>query len=135
MFLELQPLHEAACRYRIARPRIASLLARACAAPVTVIVGPAGAGKTAALCSCVASPDVLYFQVGNGCRTFARFVRGLARTVAPIAPGAQVSFARAWERSLQSRSPAVALAHWLCEHLDDTDYPIVIDDLQKPPPI
>jgi hypothetical protein len=51
------------------------------------------------------------------------------RAVATVAPGAEASFPRARERSLQSRSPSINLAHWLCEHLDGIDAPLVVDDL------
>lgn len=109
--------------------RLAQLLERAAAAPVTLLVGPAGSGKSVAVRALTANPATLCFRVGRERRTFARFAHGLAEAIASVAPGAQASFARAWERSLQSRSPAAALARWLCEHLDGSAADLVIDDL------
>jgi ATP/maltotriose-dependent transcriptional regulator MalT len=114
-------------RDRVRRPRLESRLAGA--APITVLVGPAGSGKSDLIRAALPDANAVYFRVGNERRRFARFVHGFAEAIAPLAPGAQASFPRAWERSLQSRSPAVVLAHWLCEHLDGFDCPIAIDDL------
>jgi len=114
---------------RIRRLQVANLLQRAAVAPVTLLVGPAGSGKSDVVRAFLVGPEALYYRVGNQRRTFARFVHGLAQAVASAAPGAQASFPRAWERSLQSRFPPIALARWLCEHLDGIDANIVIDDL------
>ena len=114
---------------RIERPRFAGRLFGVGAAPITVVVGPPGAGKSELIRACRVDPRAIYFQVGNENATFGRFVHGLARAVAPIAPGAEAAFPRVWERALQSRSPGIVLAHWLAEHLLGIDRPIVLDDL------
>jgi putative nucleotidyltransferase with HDIG domain len=114
---------------RICRPRVERALARAAGSAVTVLVGAAGCGKSDALRAQLEGSPAIVFRVGNARRTFARFVHGLAQAVSTVAPGAAASFPRAWERSLQSRSPSVSLAHWLCEHLEGSDQTIAIDDL------
>ena len=114
--------------HRVCRPRVERILTRAARWPIMILVGPAGCAKSDALRAQLGESAV-YFRAGNSRRTFARFVRGLALAAAPVAPGAAASFPRAWERSLQSRSPAASLAHWLCEHLDGNDCAIAIDDL------
>jgi putative nucleotidyltransferase with HDIG domain len=93
------------------------------------LAGPAGAGKSELLRALRSDPATLFFRVGREHATFARFVHGLARTIAAVAPGAQASFPRVWERALQAGSPHTVLAHWLCEHLHDSDHRLVLDDL------
>jgi len=114
---------------RIARPRLECRLAGSAAAPIAVLLGPPGAGKSELLRPFRSDPSTIYFRAGNERATFGRFVHGLARAVAPLTPGAAASFPRAWERALQSPSPPIVLAHWLCEHLQGLDGRIVIDDL------
>lgn len=113
---------------RIDRPRLdARLTGRT--QPVAVLVGPPGSGKSELLRPLRDRTDTFWFAAGNEHATFARFVRGLAQTVAVEAPGALASFPRAWERALQYGSPGTVLAHWLCEHLHGVDNHLVIDDL------
>ena len=114
---------------RIHRPRLQRYMERAATVPITVLVGAAGCGKSDLIRSWYTDPATIYFRVGNERRRIGRFVQALARAIAAVAPQAEASFPRAWERSLQSRSPAVALAHWLCEHLEGVDHRVVIDNL------
>jgi putative nucleotidyltransferase with HDIG domain len=116
---------------RIVRPRVERCLERAAGSAITVLAGHGGCGKSDTLRAQIGDSAAIYYRVGNRRRTFARFMHGLAQAVAAVAPGAAASFPRAWERSLQSRRPAVSLAHWLCEHLDGTDCAIAIDDLHE----
>jgi ATP/maltotriose-dependent transcriptional regulator MalT len=125
------PPSHAEHRTRIARPRLEDRLFGPGAAPVTIVVGPRGSGKSELLRPFRNSARAIYFRAGNEHGTFARFVHGLAYAVAPVAPGAHASFPRAWERALQSGTPGVVLAHWLCEHLAGIDRHIVIDDLHE----
>jgi putative nucleotidyltransferase with HDIG domain len=116
---------------RIARPRLESRLAGSVAAPIVLLVGPPGAGKSELLRPFRTDATTIFFRAGNERATFGRFVHGLARAAAALAPGAAASFPRAWERALQSPLPAIVLAHWLCEHLQGLDERIVIDDLHE----
>ncbi len=112
---------------RVKRPRLECRLPAS--AGIVLLQGPAGCGKSELLRGLRIDPDTVYFRAGEEHGTFGRFVHGLAETIAPIAPGAQASFPRAWERALQSRSPGMVLAHWLGEHLAGMDGAIVLDDL------
>jgi hypothetical protein len=114
---------------RIDRPRLQNRLTGPLAAPITVLAGAPGCGKSELLRPLRADSDVIFFRAGREHATFGRFVQGLARAVAGLVPGAAASFPRAWERALQSPAPAIVLAHWLCEHLQAFDRHIVIDDL------
>ena len=129
MQLDRQSIPQDGTLERIFRPRLEGRLAGPAAASIAVLVGPAGAGKSELIRPFRTDPSAIYFRVGNAMATFARFVHGFACACAPAAPGAQASFPRAWERALQSPSPAIVLAHWLCEHLQGIDRHIVIDDL------
>ena len=113
----------------LARPRLESRLAGPCAASIVLLAGPPGSGKSELLRPFRRDPRAIYFRAGTGAQTFARFVHGLACAAASAAPGARASFPRAWERALQSPSPEIVLARWLCEHLQGIDRHIVIDDL------
>jgi putative nucleotidyltransferase with HDIG domain len=113
----------------IVRPRIAQRLDTALSAPITILMGPSGCGKSVALRGHGALTSALRYRAGSLGGTLVSFVRGFARAVAEVSPGAQTSFARAWERGLQSGSPEAALAHWMCEHLAQSDATIIIDDL------
>jgi ATP/maltotriose-dependent transcriptional regulator MalT len=129
MLLDRQAISQGGTLERISRPRLDGWLAGPTAASIAVLIGPPGAGKSELIRPLQADPSAMYFRVGNAKATFARFVHGLACACAPAAPGAEASFPRAWERALQSPSPPIVLAHWLCEHLQGIDRHIVIDDL------
>ncbi len=116
----------------IDRPRLTSRLNALSEMPITVLAGPAGCGKSVAIKAALDDAQAIYFRVGNEQLTFARFVYGIAQAIAFVAPGAQASFPRAWERALQSHSASTALARWFCEHLEGIDRQIVIDDLHDP---
>jgi putative nucleotidyltransferase with HDIG domain len=111
------------------RPRLEARLANRAASPIVVLAAPAGSGKSELLRPLRDDARTLYYRVGNERATFARFVHGIAAALAHVAPGAQASFPRAFERALQSRSAGGVLAHWLAEHLAGIDAPLVIDDL------
>ncbi|MGD0473380.1 MAG: HD domain-containing phosphohydrolase [Candidatus Velthaea sp.] len=129
MLLEPQTPTHACPVDRIGRPRLECRLTGPVAAPIVVLVGPPGSGKSDLLRPFRADPQAIFFRAGNERATFGRFVHGLAQASATLAPGAQASFPRAWERALQSPAPAIVLAHWFCEHLQGLDQRIVIDDL------
>jgi putative nucleotidyltransferase with HDIG domain len=129
MLLDRQSISPGGTLERISRPRLDGWLAGPTAASIAVLIGPPGAGKSELIRPLQADPSAIYFRVGNAKATFARFVHGLACACAATAPGAEASFPRAWERALQSPSPPIVLAHWLCEHLHGIDRHIVIDDL------
>ena len=112
------------------RARIHAALVRASRLPVTLLVAPAGSGKTVALHHFLESVDgeALRFEVRAAHATLTRFVRGLAATLEPRLPKVSQSLSIAHERAAQSARPADVLAAWLSEHLRDIPRTIIIDD-------
>lgn len=129
MLLDQHSLANDDDRFHLERPRLERRLTELATAQITVLVGGAGSGKSAVLRTVCRDPRTFYYRVGSERATFARFVHGLAQTVAIKAPGAVASFPRAWERALQSDSPSAVLARWFCEHLTGIDRHLAIDDL------
>ncbi len=112
------------------RERIAAAIARAATRPVTLLVAPAGSGKSTALRHFVGTLDgqTLWFDVRALHTSLTRFVRGFAATLEPLLPKVAQSLAIAHERAMQSARPADVLAAWLAEHLRDVRRTIVIDN-------
>jgi ATP/maltotriose-dependent transcriptional regulator MalT len=116
------------------RARIQAAIGRASHLPVTLLVAPAGTGKSTALGHFLESIDesvdgaALRFDVRAAHTTLTRFVRGVAATLQPKLPKVSQSLSIAHERATQSARPADVLAIWLAEHLRDTRRTIVIDN-------
>lgn len=113
------------------RSRLNDRLGRAARYPVTLIVAPAGFGKTTALRHYIATArlDVVRYDVRDGEHTLAAFARGLAAALESVAPGASATFSAAQQRVLASAHPARELADVFDEHLRRTVCTIAIDDL------
>ncbi|HUA09462.1 MAG TPA: hypothetical protein VMA98_09320 [Candidatus Acidoferrales bacterium] len=98
--------------------------------PIAILQGIAGCGKSFALRDALRSesrPHVIY-DVAQEQATLSRFVAGFAEVLTAHAPGVRVAFASAYERAILSQQPAMALAHWLHEHIKDLDLTIAIDN-------
>lgn len=115
---------------QLRRARIQAAIARASRLPVTLLVAPAGSGKTVALDHFLESVDgqAVRFEVRAAHATLTRFVRGLAATLESRLPKVSQSLSIAHERATQSARPADVLAAWLSEHLRDVRRTIVIDN-------
>lgn len=113
------------------RSRINERLSRAARFPVTLIVAPAGFGKSTALRDFLATSriEAARYDVPREDSTLLAFARGLARALTDLAPGAASSFAQVQVRILTQDAPATALADWFSEHLRRVVATIVIDDL------
>ncbi len=113
------------------RTRINERLARAAQYPVTLIVAPAGFGKSSALRDFIETSrlEVLRYDVRREDNTLLTFVQRLAQTLEPVAPGAVASFPSIQERVLASAEPVRQLSDWFGEHLKLAVCTIVIDDL------
>jgi LuxR family maltose regulon positive regulatory protein len=116
---------------RLARPRINERLQKATRFPVTLIVAPAGFGKTIALRDFLehSHRDALRYDVRREEGTLLAFVRRLSETLAPVAPSALAAFPAMQERVLAADEPVRQLADWFVEHLKQCECTIVIDDL------
>lgn len=112
------------------RQRLSQRLAAAAAYPVTLLVAPAGYGKSVALDAylCDVPDTVVRFNVRKAHGSLTRFVRGLAASLEPVLPRVAQSLAIAHERATQSPKPGDVLAAWLAEHLEGENRTIVIDD-------
>ncbi len=113
------------------RSRVNERLARAARFPVTLIVAPAGFGKTVALRDFLATSrvDGVRYDVPREDATLLAFVHGLARAIEPIAPSAISAFPQIQSRILQEPSAVSTLSEWFNEHLRRVVATIVIDDL------
>lgn len=116
---------------RLARPRINDRLQKATRFPVTLIVAPAGFGKTIALRDFLETSyaEALRYEVRREDGTLLAFVRRLSETVAPVAPSALAAFPAMQERVLAADEPVRQLSDWFIEHLKQCRCTIVIDDL------
>ena len=116
---------------RLVRPRINDRLEKATRFPVTLIVAPAGFGKSVALRDFLESShfDAARYDVRREDGTLLAFVRRLSETIAPFAPGALASFPAMQERVLATAEPVRQLSDWFAEHLKECTSTIVIDDL------
>jgi LuxR family maltose regulon positive regulatory protein len=99
--------------------------------PVTLIVAPAGFGKSVALRDFVetARLDAMRYDVAREDRTLIAFVHGLSAAIAPVAPTALAAFPAMQQRVMSAADPVRELGDWFAEHLKRTVCTIVIDDL------
>ena len=111
-------------------------LARAVAYPVTLIVAPAGFGKSVALRDFVETSrlDAVRYNVSRDDSTLLTFVRRLSEALAPVAPSARAAFAPMEHRIRTSDNELRDLNDWLAEHLRRTVCTIVLDDLHYADP-
>jgi LuxR family maltose regulon positive regulatory protein len=116
---------------RLMRARINQRLERASRFPVTLIVAPAGFGKTVALRDFIetARLNVLKYDVRRDDGSLLAFVRRLSETLEQVAPTALAAFASMQERVLAADEPVRQLSDWFVEHLKSVECTIVIDDL------
>ncbi|MDQ6826461.1 MAG: LuxR C-terminal-related transcriptional regulator [Candidatus Eremiobacteraeota bacterium] len=115
----------------IIRPRVIERIAAAARQRLTLIVAPAGFGKSVALRQYLASVDhrfVLY-NVEPHDATLLGFARGLADALFSVAPGARQSLSGAFEKSCTSATPGIDLAAWMHAHIESYTDTIVIDNL------
>ncbi|MBV8636551.1 MAG: AAA family ATPase [Candidatus Eremiobacteraeota bacterium] len=113
------------------RSRVNERLARAARFPVTLIVAPAGFGKTVALRDFLSTSrtDAVRYDVPREDGTLLAFAHGLARALQDVAPSAASAFPQIQSRILQAPSPVLTLTEWFGEHLRRVVATIVIDDL------
>ena len=116
---------------RLMRTRINDRLQRASRFAVTLIVAPAGFGKSVALRDFIetAGIEAVRYEVRREDGTLLAFVRRLSEALEPVAPSALAAFAPMQERILAAAEPVRQLSDWFVEHLKSTRCTIVIDDL------
>jgi LuxR family maltose regulon positive regulatory protein len=114
----------------IDRQRVGRRLAASAAHAVTIVLAPAGCGKSVALQQHLATLDVpnVRYDVRPEHGTLLGFVRGLADVVHGVAPGARGTVASAVASALASNAPETLLAPWMSNHLANFPGVIAIDD-------
>jgi ATP/maltotriose-dependent transcriptional regulator MalT len=116
---------------RLMRARVNERLERAARFPVTLIVAPAGFGKSVALRDFIESSRLaaVRYDVRREDGTLLAFVRRLSEALEPVAPSALAAFPSMQERVLAADEPVRQLSDWFAEHLKNVTSTIVIDDL------
>jgi ATP/maltotriose-dependent transcriptional regulator MalT len=121
------------------RPRINDRLARATQFPISLIVAPAGFGKSVALRDFLLSTraDAIRCDVRPEDGTLLVFARRLGETLASVTPSVAAAFPEMQQRVMESGEPIERLCEWFLEHLKRTTCTIVVDDLHfaDPPAI
>ncbi|MBV9333108.1 MAG: AAA family ATPase [Candidatus Eremiobacteraeota bacterium] len=115
----------------IERPRVGARLAASASYPITLIVAPAGYGKSVILRQYfrrLSSPP-LRFALRAEHATLLGFLRGLIEALGEQAPHAMAALADAFERSTTSPNRAADLARWMHAHLETFAGVVAIDDL------
>lgn len=119
-------------RWRIHRERVVERLRRSAGLRLTLVVAAAGFGKSIAIRQSLDNANDVFYRVAPDTTTLLAFLRGLTDALETSVPGAHLSLAIAYERAIQSPSPAAELARWLGEHLREAPtLRIVIDDLHN----
>jgi LuxR family maltose regulon positive regulatory protein len=114
------------------RARVNDRLTRAARFPVTLIVAPAGFGKSVALRDFIETSrlEAVRYDVTREQGTVMAFVHGLSAALEPVAPSAIAAFPAMQQRIMGTTTdPVRELASWFAEHLKRTVCTIVIDDL------
>jgi LuxR family maltose regulon positive regulatory protein len=121
------------------RPRINDRLARATQYPITLIVAPAGFGKSVALRDFLLSTraDAVRCDVRPEDGTLLAFARRLAEALAGVVPSVAAAFPEMQQRIMETGEPIERLCEWFVEHLKRATFTIVVDDLHfaDPPAI
>src|SRR5579883_2643243 len=115
----------------ILRSRLTQRLKSSAAYPITLLVAPAGYGKSVALRQYLAeAPEqYAYFALRDEHSSLLAFVRGLLDALRSQAPHAMPALAGAYERSATAPKRAAALARWLHAHLESFDGIVAVDDI------
>lgn len=113
------------------RRRVNERLERASRFPVTLVVAPAGFGKSVALRDFLESSNLeaVRYDVRREDGTLLAFVRRFSEMLEPVAPSALAAFPAMQERVLAAGEPVRQLSDWFMEHLKDSACTIAIDDL------
>lgn len=113
------------------RARLNDRLEHATRFPVTLIVAPAGFGKSVALRDFIQAArfEAARYDVRREDDTLLAFARNLSEALADVVPAARAAFPEMQSRVLGSADAQRQVADWFAEHLRRTVGSIVIDDL------
>jgi ATP/maltotriose-dependent transcriptional regulator MalT len=98
---------------------------------ITLVIAPAGYGKSVAINQYLASVDVphIKFSLHVQHASLIGFVRGLADAFAEVSPDARAAFSGAFEKHRASKSSPAHLAAWLNSHVRFFSGLVAVDDL------
>ena len=98
---------------------------------MTLIVAPAGFGKSSALRDFIESSALtaVRYDVHREDHTLLEFVHRFAEALESVAPTALAAFPAMQERVMASDAPVRQISDWLAEHLKNVACTVVIDDL------
>jgi len=115
----------------VVRPRVSERIASAAQHALTLIIAPAGYGKSVALRHYLAGvPDRhVLFNVRPENATLLGFARGFADALIDVATGARSSVSGAVEKASISQTPGRDLSKWMHAHLRGYTGIVAIDDL------
>jgi ATP/maltotriose-dependent transcriptional regulator MalT len=115
----------------VERPRLVERLFASAAYPITLLVAPAGYGKSVVLRQYLLGLQDPYvrFALRGEHATLLGFLRGFAEAVRTCAPHAIDALAGAYERTTGSTHRSADLARWMHAHLESFDGTIALDDL------
>lgn len=115
----------------IPRPRVVERIDEAATQRISVIVAPAGYGKSVALSQFLLELDEpwLRFDLRPEHDTLPGVLRGLAEALEEAAPEARRTLANAYERNRASTTVGADLALWMYQHVKGWRGTIAIDDL------
>ena len=113
------------------RERLVERISASTSLPVTLLIAPAGYGKSVALRQYLQqrTEPKIHFGLRPEHGTLLGFLRGFAEAARPIAPHAITTLAGAYERNQASTKRAADLAQWAQAHLESFGGMIAIDDL------
>jgi ATP/maltotriose-dependent transcriptional regulator MalT len=97
---------------------------------VTLLVAPEGYGKSRLLADYALRRASAYVAITED-MSFARFASEIVKALSAHVPEMLQTLAGAYERALQARQPAAALATWFVRHLKDVRAAILVDDLHQ----
>lgn len=114
----------------IERPRVVERLAASAKHPITLLIAPAGYGKSVALRQYLetSSDPRVRFTLRTEHSTLLGFLRGLTEALGESAPHAITALAGAYERNTASPKRAADLARWMHAHLESFSGIVAIDD-------
>jgi ATP/maltotriose-dependent transcriptional regulator MalT len=115
----------------IERPRVVERLEAGAAYPVTLLIAPAGYGKSVVLRQYLKSlvDSTVCFRLRSEHDELLAFLRGFCEALGENAPYAIATLAGAYERNTASPRRGTDLARWMHAHLESFSGVIAVDDL------
>lgn len=115
----------------VVRTRLLERLAASASYPISLVIAPAGYGKSVALRHFLASlgKTNVRFALRAEHATLLSFLRGFAEALREHAPHITTTLAGAYERAVSSPNAGADLAQWVQAHLESFDGVIAVDDL------